>query len=135
MHAAQCCPAPPITELYGFVRICPLAIGVARAHSRIVANDRRRCKPLRGHITMTIHQDQSALLARIAALEAQLASASAPKALTLKVSEKGALSIYGLGRFPVTLYRGQWERLLAAADTIRAFMTANASLLATKPGA
>ena len=84
---------------------------------------------------MTIHQDQSALLARIAALEAQLASASAPKALTLKVSEKGALSIYGLGRFPVTLYRGQWERLLAAADTIRAFMTANASLLATKPGA
>lgn len=82
---------------------------------------------------MTIHQDQSALLARIASLEAALAASSAPKALTLKVSEKGALSIYGLGRFPVTLYAGQWQRLLAAADTIKAFMTANQALLATKP--
>ncbi len=66
-------------------------------------------------------------------LIALLAAQSAPKALSMKVSEKGALSIYGLGRFPVTLYSGQWERLLAHADAIRAFMSANASLLATKP--
>ena len=65
-------------------------------------------------------------------LIAMLQAANQPKALTMKVSEKGALSIYGLGRFPVTLYAGQWERLLAATDAIRAFMTANASLLATK---
>ena len=45
--------------------------------------------------------------------------------LTLKVSEKGALSIYGLGRFPVTLYPNQWEKLLAIADTIRAFVADN----------
>mgnify|MGYP001568292072 CR=1 FL=1 len=66
-------------------------------------------------------------------LIAMLMAANAPKALSMKVSEKGALSIYGLGRFPVTLYAGQWERLLDQADAIRAFMTANASLLATKP--
>lgn len=66
------------------------------------------------------------------AMHDKLAAASAPRALTMKVSEKGALSIYGLGRFPVTLYAGQWERLLGAADQIKAFMTANASLLATK---
>ena len=84
---------------------------------------------------MTILQDQTAMLARIAQLEAALTAQSAPKALTLKVSEKGALSIYGLGRFPVTLYRGQWERLLGAEVTLRAFMTANQALLAEKPKA
>lgn len=65
-------------------------------------------------------------------LIALLSEAQKPKALTMKVSEKGALSIYGLGRFPVTLYRGQWERLLNHGDAIRAFITANASLLASK---
>lgn len=65
----------------------------------------------------------------IALLQAQ----SAPRALTMKVSDKGALSIYGLGRFPVTLYRGQWERLLDHAPAIRAFIATNAALLAVKP--
>lgn len=65
-------------------------------------------------------------------LIAMLSAAQAPKALSLKVSEKGALSVYGLGRFPVTLYRGQWERLLKAAPTITAFIEANAALLAVK---
>ena len=82
---------------------------------------------------MTIHPDMTAMAARIAQLEAQLASASAPRALTLKVSEKGALSVYGMGRFPVTLYAGSWRRLLDHADAIRAFMVANAALLAEKP--
>jgi len=53
--------------------------------------------------------------------------------LSMKVSEKGAISLYGLGRFPVTLYATQMERLLDAADDIRAFMKANAKLLAAKP--
>lgn len=67
------------------------------------------------------------LIAQIEAMKA----ASATK-LTLKVSEKGALCVYGLGRFPVTLYASQWERLLASADAIRAFAKANADKLATK---
>jgi hypothetical protein len=65
-------------------------------------------------------------------LIAMLTAASAPKAITMKVSDKGAISLYGLGRFPVTLYRGQMERLLAAKPQIEAFITANADLLAVK---
>ena len=65
-------------------------------------------------------------------LIALLQAASAPKALSLKVSDKGALSVYGLGRFPVTLYRGQWERLLAHKSQLEAFIAANAALLAVK---
>jgi hypothetical protein len=45
--------------------------------------------------------------------------------MTLKVSEKGALSVYGLGRFPVTLYREQWDKLLGMAEEIRRFIQDN----------
>jgi hypothetical protein len=51
----------------------------------------------------------------------------------LRVSEKGALSAYGLGRFPVTLYKSQWLKLLDMADAIRAFIKANESKLKEKP--
>lgn len=51
---------------------------------------------------------------------------------SLRVSEKGALSVYGLGRFPVTLYREQWEKLLALSDEIRAFIKQNDHLLKKK---
>jgi hypothetical protein len=54
------------------------------------------------------------------------------KGLTLKVSEKGGLSVYGLGRFPVTLYKEQWTKLLDMADDIRAFLKENDSTLKTK---
>jgi hypothetical protein len=67
------------------------------------------------------------LLAEIARLKAAQQSS-----LKLKVSDKGAVSLYGLGRFPVTLYGGQWERLLAAKDEIESFIQANASQLSTK---
>ncbi|MCU1232062.1 MAG: hypothetical protein JWP63_29 [Candidatus Solibacter sp.] len=50
----------------------------------------------------------------------------------LKVSEKGALSVYGMGRFPVTLYREQWEKLLAMSDQIREFIEANDDKLKKK---
>ncbi len=50
----------------------------------------------------------------------------------LKVSEKGGVSVYGLGRFPVTLYREQWEKLLSMADEIREFIGQNQVRLKTK---
>lgn len=54
--------------------------------------------------------------------------------LSFKVTDKGGLSVYGLGRFPTTLYRSQWERLLApeTVKALGAFIEANAKLLAVK---
>jgi hypothetical protein len=52
--------------------------------------------------------------------------------LSMKVSEKGALSVYGMGRFPVTLYKEQWLKLLGMADDIKAFIEANNARLKTK---
>lgn len=69
------------------------------------------------------------LMARIAQLEAE----QAPKnGIGLKVTEKGGLSVYGIQRFPVTLYAEGWERLLAEAPKITAFMKANAATLTRK---
>ena len=59
-------------------------------------------------------------------------SRARPGQLSLKVSEKGAVSVYGLGRFPVTLYQEQWTKLLDQADDIRAFIKANESQLKKK---
>jgi len=56
----------------------------------------------------------------------------AVRGVSLKVSEKGGVSVYGLGRFPVTLYKEQWTKLLDMADDIRNFITANDSKLKTK---
>ena len=53
----------------------------------------------------------------------------------LKVSEKGGVSVYGLGRFPVTLYKEQWVKLLGMSDEIRAFIKAHDAELKTKPEA
>jgi hypothetical protein len=52
--------------------------------------------------------------------------------LSMKVSEKGALSVYGMGRFPVTLYKEQWLKLLGIADEIKKFIDANNDRLKTK---
>ena len=54
------------------------------------------------------------------------------RAVSLKVSEKGGLSVYGLGRFPVTLYKEQWLKLLDMAEDIRAFLKENDSRLKSK---
>ena len=66
--------------------------------------------------------------------ENQALKASKPSrgTLSMKVSEKGALSIYGMGRFPVTLYKEQWLKLLAIADEIQKFILDNDSKLKTK---
>lgn len=81
------------------------------------------------------------ILAMVAAgkLSVEQAAALLPKpasggALHLKVSEKGAVSLYGLQRMPVTLYAGQWERLLGHVEAIRAFLTEHASELSVKGG-
>ena len=52
--------------------------------------------------------------------------------ITMKVSEKGGLSVYGMGRFPITLYKEQWLKLLDMADDIRAFIAANEGKLKAK---
>jgi hypothetical protein len=79
------------------------------------------------------------LLAKVQALEAKAerkgrmdTGAVTDNGLKLAVSAKGAVSVYGLGRFPVTLYREQMGRLLADAKDITAFIAANADKLATK---
>jgi hypothetical protein len=59
--------------------------------------------------------------------EALKAKLSRP--MTIKVSEKGAVSVYGLGRFPVTLYKEQWLKLLSMTDDIKKFIAENASRL------
>jgi hypothetical protein len=57
---------------------------------------------------------------------------SSSKGLSLRVSEKGAVSVYGLGRFPVTLYKEQWLRLLDMAEDVRAFIQQNEAQLKSK---
>jgi hypothetical protein len=57
---------------------------------------------------------------------------SSSKGLSLRVSEKGAVSVYGLGRFPVTLYKEQWLRLMDMADEIRNFIQQNENQLKSK---
>ena len=56
----------------------------------------------------------------------------ASSAIRMKVSEKGALSVYGMGRFPVTLYKEQWLRLLNMSDQIRTFIAENDARLKAK---
>jgi len=56
----------------------------------------------------------------------------AASGITMKVSEKGGLSVYGMGRFPVTLYKEQWLKLLDLSDDIRAFIAANEATLKAK---
>jgi hypothetical protein len=71
------------------------------------------------------------LLARIAELEGQVGGRKRG-ALEFRVGEKGGVSVYGLGRFPVTLYYEQWIRLLDAADNLRTFLEENKSRLKLK---
>ena len=75
--------------------------------------------------------DLKAELARLRNENAALKKGAAT-GVTMKVSEKGALSIYGMGRFPVTLYKEQWLKLLEMSDDIRAFIVANEGQLKTK---
>ena len=80
------------------------------------------------------------LMEQIAALKAEnealKAKSVAPRKLTCKVSEKsGCLSVYGLGRFPVSLYKGQWEYLIAHIGAVSEFITAHPELKDKEPKA
>jgi hypothetical protein len=75
--------------------------------------------------------DMKAELERLRSENAALKKGAAA-GITMKVSEKGAVSIYGMGRFPVTLYKEQWLKLLAMSDDIRSFIAANEGRLKTK---
>ena len=72
-------------------------------------------------------------LERLKAENEQLkAKKKASSEISFKVSQKGALSVYGLGRFPVTLYKEQWERLLEKVDQLKSFMKDHDSELRTR---
>jgi len=74
-----------------------------------------------------LHAEVERLKAENAALKAQ-----ATRGVSIKVSEKGGVSVYGLGRFPVTLYKEQWAKLLDIAADIRAFIKEHDAQLKTK---
>ena len=76
-------------------------------------------------------EDLKAELERLRNENAALKKGAA-RSISMKVSEKGALSIYGMGRFPVTLYKEQWLKLLDVADDIRTFIAAHEGQLKTK---
>jgi hypothetical protein len=83
---------------------------------------------------METQEDIRAELERLRAENEQLkAGASARRQVYLKVSDKGAVSLYGLGRFPVTLYQEQWDTILTMADEIRKFIAENRDRLKAKP--
>ena len=75
--------------------------------------------------------EMKAELERLRAENAKLKSKDSA-GLSLKVSEKGAVSLYGMGRFPVTLYKEQWLRVIASASEIETFIRENDSKLKTK---
>jgi len=76
-------------------------------------------------------EDMKTELERLRA-ENEALKRSSSKGLSLRVSEKGAVSVYGLGRFPVTLYKEQWLRLLEMSEDIRIFIKQNEAQLKSK---
>jgi hypothetical protein len=76
-------------------------------------------------------EDLKAELERLRA-ENEALKKGTTKGVSLKVSEKGGVSVYGLGRFPITLYQEQWLKLLDMADDIRTFIAAHKSELKAK---
>jgi len=107
--------------LYRYVR--SKNAGLGSLQNELYAGNRRR-------ETMS-ESEMQAELERLRAENAQLKSKD-KGGLTLKVSEKGGVSLYGMGRFPVTLYKEQWLRILASAPEIEAFIRENDSKLKTK---
>ena len=76
-------------------------------------------------------EDLKAELAKLKAENESLKKSSA-RGISLKVSQKGAVSLYGMGRFPVTLYKEQWLKILEMADVIRSFVSENDAQLKAK---
>src|SRR5437660_1296105 len=89
-----------------------------------------RCQENGGSYTMS-DEELKAELERLRRENAALKK-GASSGIRMKVSEKGAVSVYGMGRFPITLYKEQWLKLLDMAAEIRAFIAANESQLKAK---
>ena len=104
---------------------------LAAARALIARADALEAKPV------TATKAVPTLEERLAALQADneklRAAAAARITISCKVGGKGGLSVYGFGVFPVTLYKGQWLRLLAASEQITSFITANDAVLVDKP--
>jgi len=81
--------------------------------------------------TQVTNEELMAMIRKLQAENEALRNSQGGK-LTLKVSEKGGVSLYGMGRWPVTLYRSQWERLFKAKEQIEAFIQANRAMLKEK---
>ena len=82
---------------------------------------------------MNFTQDQvDAMIATKLAEQKALLDKAHNKPFGVKISEKGAVSVYGIGRFPVTLYGSQWERLFSEAERVKAFISLNKDKLAIK---
>ncbi len=80
---------------------------------------------------MPTEEELKAELEKLKAENAALKTRTS-RGISMKVSEKGGVSVYGLGRFPVTLYQEQWRKLLDMADDIRAFIKENEGKLKKK---
>ena len=93
-----------------------------------------RLSDLNGVLSVSVMASEEELKSEIERLRAENEALKKPSRgrVYLKVSEKGGLSVYGLGRFPVTLYQEQWEKLLDMADEIRDFIRENGHSLKKK---
>jgi hypothetical protein len=98
---------------------------------RIVSGGGEKPRPV-GERQLMADQDLQAELEKLRAENAALKESKKPGSVSMKVSEKGGVSVYGLGRFPVTLYQEQWLKLLALAEDIRTFIEQNKSRLKVK---
>ncbi len=85
---------------------------------------------MKGDLQMT-EDEMKAELERLTK-ENESLKARTSKGISLKVSEKGGVSVYGMGRFPITLYKEQWIKLLDMSDDLRRFIDENASKLKVK---
>jgi hypothetical protein len=91
----------------------------------------RRGKIVQAKGNVMSDDDMKAELERLRSENAALKK-GASDGIRMKVSEKGAVSVYGMGRFPVTLYKEQWLKLLSMSDEIRAFISKNETQLKAK---
>jgi hypothetical protein len=114
-------PLPAITHPAAILAFMPLAFALCPARDAEAIIERG----------IMADEDLQEELSRLRA-ENEALRQKRNTAVSMKVSEKGAVSVYGLGRFPVTLYQEQWQKLLAMADDIRTFIEENKSRLKVK---